>query len=136
MAKKLYKDIDNPEAKELQKAAAVATKPKYDVGALVRVSLPTKTLRKQGENSNWSVELFRVIRVQPGAPTLYWLADTKPGSDTLEPDEPIDGSFYENELTEAVPPKEWRYEVLKRERGRVYVHWVGWPSRYNAWIQA
>ena len=86
VAKKLYKDIDNPEAKELQKAAAVATKPKYDVGALVRVSLPTKTLRKQGENSNWSVELFRVIRVQPGAPTLYWLADTKPGSDTLEPD--------------------------------------------------
>ena len=134
VARRLYKDIDDPEAKLVARAETLSAVPKFEVGDLVRVSILGKMFDKVGENNNWSVELFRVIKVQPGSPTLFWLADTKPGSDTLEADEPVEGAFYAEELTEAKPPPTWRYEVLRRERGRVFVHWVGWPKKYDGWL--
>ena len=134
VARRLYKDIDDPEAKLLARAETLSTVPKFEVGDLVRVSILGKVFDNVGENNTWSVELFRVIKVQPGSPTLFWLADTKPGSDTLEADEPVERGFYAEELTEAKPPPTWRYEVLRRERGRAFVHWVGWPKKYDGWL--
>ena len=66
--------------------------------------------------------------------SFYALLQEQPGSDALDADDPIEGAFYGEELTEAVPPPMWRYEVLRRERARQYVHWIGWPKKYDTWI--
>ena len=129
-ARKRYADVDDPEGRTMRTARTLKARPKYALGDLVRISAIKSTFAKESTSNNWTAELFRVVGVQPGTPTLYTLADIDPSSgDDLKAGEALHGSFYEQELSEARPPADWRVVVKQRlPRGQVRVGWVGWLS--------
>lgn len=53
--------------------------------------------------------------------------------------EPVDGSFYRDEL-QPIRENEYRIErILKRrktpeENEELFVNWLGWSAKYNSWI--
>ena len=53
--------------------------------------------------------------------------------DTLE--EPVQGTFYEQELQSSVQEIYLIERVLKRGKERVFVKWKGDSSAFNAWIK-
>ena len=65
-------------------------KPKFSIGSLVRLS-SEKAIFSKGYAQSWSSEVFRVVRVKPGNPNLYYLQDLNL--------EDISGSVYSQELS-------------------------------------
>ena len=56
--------------------------------------------------------------------------------------EPIEGSFYEQELQKIVVPsdKNFKVESILQRKGRgkkamVFVKWLGWPQKFNSWVR-
>lgn len=100
--------------------------PKFHVNDRVRVS-KYKTLFEKGYTPNWSTELFKIVRVRRSSPPVYYLQDYEGNV--------IKGAFYEHELQKTNYPDTYLVEkVLKRRGNRVYVKWLGFPSRYNSYI--
>lgn len=75
--------------KHVYKTVGVKTKPKLKRDDLVRIS-KYKHLFDKGYTANWTTELFKVVKVDPGWPVTYKLQDLS-GENIL-------GSFYEPEL--------------------------------------
>ena len=57
-------------------------------------------------------------------------------------DEEIDGYFYEVELQKVTKDVDsvFRIEKILKQRGRrgreeYLVKWMGWPSKFNSWVQ-
>ena len=103
-------------------------RPSFMVGSLVRIS-KTKRTFEQGYKSNWTKEVFRIIRVYKKRIPEYKLHDLM--------DEEILGRFLESEL-QAVDPLEGQiYKVKKviKKRGKeTLVVWEGFPDKFKTWI--
>ena len=90
-----------------------------------------KTFEK-GYTTNWTEEIFTVIKVQPTIPFTYKIEDTR--------GEEIDGTFYEEELQKTAQDT-YRIEKVLRRRTRkkdgvreIFVKWKGYNNTYNQWI--
>ncbi|KAK5637971.1 hypothetical protein RI129_012266 [Pyrocoelia pectoralis] len=97
---------------------------RFNVGDVVRIS-KFKSIFAKGYTSNWSSELFKIIKVQITNPVTYLLEDMK--------GKPILGGFYEQELQKVKYPDVYLVEkVLRRKNNKVYVKW--WGLNEHSWI--
>ena len=100
-------------------------------GEYVRIS-KTRRAFDRGYTPNWTDEVFVIVeRVRGVYPRVYRIKDL------LE--ENVNGTFYEEELQKVPKPTEFRIEsVLRRKtvRGRrqMLVKWIGYPDKFNEWI--
>ena len=94
--------------------------PKFKVGDRVRISKYKNNFAK-GQTQNWSVEVFLIIKIKNTVPCILNA-------------EPIDGTFYQQEL-QKVNQKEFRVEkVIKRKGDKLYLKWKGQNNSFNSWI--
>jgi hypothetical protein len=120
---KLYK---NPYSdKKFQKK-----KPVYKVGDWVRVSRQ-KGVFEKGYHANWSQEIFQIDGISGNFPFVYYLKDYNK--------EPIEGSFYEEEIQKTKFPDVFLVEKVLKERVKkgkkeLFVKFVGWSDKWNQWI--
>ena len=104
--------------------------PKFHVGDQVRIAKKKKTFEK-GYTTNWTEEVFTIVKVQPTIPFTYKLEDTR--------GEAIHGTFYEPEL-QHTDQTVYRIEKILRRRtarnGRkeIFVKWKGYSNDFNQWI--
>ena len=82
----IYKKMFNDEVQ--------VNKPEFNVGDLVRISVE-KGIFEKGYEAYWSKEIFKIDRIRPGNPNVYYLKDLK-GED-------VTGAFYPQELDAADP---------------------------------
>jgi hypothetical protein len=106
------------------------TKTKFDIGNLVRIARTKGTFEK-GFDYKWSKEIFKIHEVLPTLPTTYKLVDMN--------NEPIEGSFYNNELQlTKVPNLKFIESVVKsktvRGKRQYLVKYAGWDNQFNEWI--
>ena len=93
-----------------------------------------KTTFEKGYTTNWTEEIFSVVKVQPTIPFTYKIQDTH--------GDEIQGTFYEEELQKTKQDTVFRIEkVLKRRTRRdgikeVFVKWKGYNDTFNQWIPA
>jgi hypothetical protein len=106
-------------------------KPKFKVGDKVRISI-TKGTFKKGYEHGWSFEVFKISKVIDSNPITYNLVDLE--------EEPITGSFYEQELQKT--SKDNVYIIEKKIKSRIkngkkefYVKWYGFDDSHNSWIK-
>ena len=110
----VYKDTSKPKT------------PKYHVGDKVRISKVKKKFEK-GYTPNWTTEIFTVDKVQLTNPVTYKLRDYR--------NEPIDGGFYEQELSRSSTSDVYLVEkVLKTKGNKCYVKWLGFDNSHNSWV--
>lgn len=99
---------------------------KFSLGDHVRIS-KNKYLFEKGYTPNWTTEIFKIRKVQLTNPTTYLLADYQ--------GQPIQGGFYEEELLKAKAKDVYLVEkVLKTNKDKVFVKWLGFPDTHNSWI--
>ena len=104
------------------------------MGDYVRIS-STKHIFQRDFEQKWTDEVFIIQRrfFRQGIP-VYKLKDFA--------EEPITGTFYEQEL-QRVDKKEdevWKVEKIIKTRKKkgveeVLVSWHQWPSKFNSWIK-
>ena len=105
--------------------ARKATPPKFHVGNKVRIARKKGTFEKRF-TPNWTEELFIITAVKATKPPTYTIEDTR--------GEPVQGTFYEQEL-QTIVQEIYRIErVLERGKDRVFVKWKGYSSAFNSWI--
>ncbi len=100
---------------------------KFKVDDTVRVSKYKNIFDKRKE-SNFTEEIFKVVKVFRGDPNMYELVDLD--------NEPIIGKFYEEELS-AVNKTDDVYraeKILRRRKGRALVKWAEYDSKHNSWV--
>jgi len=125
------KDVTPANADQLkriyQRRPITTSKPKFKVGDHVRVS-KYKHLFEKGFTPNFTAESFVVTAVKPTNPVTYRLKDYQ--------GQPIQGGFYQEELTSVKYPDVYLIEkVLKRRGNRLFVKWLGFDSSHNSWIE-
>jgi len=112
---------------------SVAKKPRYASGDTVRIAVGSRPFAK-GYTAKWSRELFEISSRLPTVPVTYALDDSL--------GERIKGKFYEHELQKVERNGNEHFiidKTLKSRRGtdgrvRYYVSWVGYPSKFNSWV--
>ena len=126
LRKKLYK---NPYAgdKKIQKK-----KPKFKVGDVVRLSRQ-KGVFEKGYHPNWTHETYTISGIGKKYPFVYYVEDYNK--------EPVEGSFYEEELQKTKYPDVYLIEKvlktrMKNGKKEIYVKWVGFSDKYNSWTLA
>ena len=112
-----------------------------------------KTTFEKGFTPNWTEEIFKVLRREPAhakrrVGSIYKLVDWA--------GEPIDGQFYRKEVQKIKPGDHFLIDRVIQERTirdpssakkkkckgnklsstitQCLVHWLGWPDKYNSWI--
>ena len=106
----------------------IKSRKKLKVGDYVRIS-KLKGAFEKSYLPNWSVENFKVIRVQPTHPTTYLLQDLH--------GKHIKGAFYNEELRKTCFKNVYLVEKVLRRRGKSsFVKWLGFPSTENSWIDS
>jgi hypothetical protein len=112
-------------------------KKKFAVGDTVRLS-HMKQHFKKGYMGKWTEEVFRVRQVIMAWPRIVYKVEDWNG-------EPIEGSFYEEELQlveKDTAHEYWKVEkILKtrkvgRSQKQYLVKWLGYPDSMNSWVQA
>lgn len=105
----------------------------FNQGDLVRISKLRGVFDKKYEQS-FSDELFTISEGIPRLPPFYKLKDFD--------GEPIQGTFYEEELqkVQIAPDKLYQVEeILARRvvRGekQALVQWKNWPEKFNSWVK-
>lgn len=113
---------DGRRRKKLQRRKA-----KYRVGSYVRLSRYRTTFDKS-YTPNWTTEIFQIRKVQYNTdPITYLLRDYQ--------NREIEGSVYDEELQLAKNKDVYLVEkVLRKQKGRAYVKWLGFDSSHNSWI--
>lgn len=107
-------------------------KPKFKVGDWVRISR-IKGKFEKGYIDNWRRAVHKIVGVSKKYPFVYYLEEYD--------GEPLEGSFYEEELQKAkyadifLIEKELKTRNYKGKK-QVYVKWLGWDDKYNSWIDA
>lgn len=101
-------------------------KPKYKVGDFVRISKIRGVFDKHYK-PNWSTEVFSIRKVQLTNPATYLLKDAN--------NQEIKGGFYELQLQKVKYPDIFLVEkILKRQKNKVFVKWLGFNDKHNSWI--
>jgi chromodomain-containing protein len=108
----------------------IVGKSKFKVNDIVRIS-KYKHLFCKGYTPNWTTELFKIIKIRKTDPVTYMLEDMN--------NRPIEGAFYEQELSKTQLPNVYLVQNILKTRKRkgkeeVYVSWVGFDSSHNCWI--
>ena len=100
---------------------------KLKVGDSVRISKARRAFKK-GYLPQWTEEIFTVSKIQDTRPVTYLLRDW--GGEELK------GSFYEQELQKIAKTDDvYRIEkVLKEDKNRIFVKWLGYPDSFNSWV--
>lgn len=100
--------------------------PKFKVGDHVRISKIRGIFDKK-YLPNWSTEIFTIREVKLTNPITYLLQD--------EDNKPILGGFYQYQLQKVKYPNIYLVEkILKRNKNKVFVKWLGFNSKHNSWI--
>lgn len=103
--------------------------PKFNVGDFVRVS-KIKYIFSKGYHPNWSIEVFKVHKINRKSPCVYILS-------SLDGKEILDGSFNELELQKTNLESFYLVEkVLKKQNGKAFVKWFGFDNSHNSWVDA
>lgn len=106
-------------------------KAKFHVNDQVRISRVKDTFEK-GYTNNWSYEVFTIDEVLDTNPVTYKLKDYH--------GDPIEGSFYSDELLKTTVPDYFLVDKILKRRTRkgvneVLVKFVGWPSpKFDEWL--
>ena len=85
-----------------------------------------KGIFEKGSTPNWTEELFTITTVKATKRPTYTIEDHR--------GEPVQGSFYEQELQASVQEIYRIEQVLKRGKDRVFVKWKGYGSAFNSWV--
>lgn len=108
------------------------TKLMFNVGDIVRIVMTRRPFKK-GYTAQWSEEMFKVTRKIKSNPTTYEVTDLM--------DEPIEGTFYPQELQKVAIHKDKDYviESVLRTRKRnkkteYFVKWRGYGPKFNSWV--
>ncbi|XP_015124069.1 uncharacterized protein LOC107046083 [Diachasma alloeum] len=89
----------------------------FKVGDKVRIS----------NTPNLTTEIFTISQVVKTNPVTYKLTDYE--------DNPIEGGFYQEELTRVTNPDVYLIEkILRRCGNKAFVKWLGFDSSHNSWI--
>jgi len=108
-------------------------KAKFKVGDYVRIPSAKTIFSKEG-TGKWTIEIFKINLVKNTKPITYGIEDLK--------EEPIEGSYYEQEL-QKVPPQvidqPFRIEKIIETKGKgknkkAFVKYLGYPDKFNEWI--
>lgn len=111
-----------------QRAGKISSAGKTDLNEndIVRISR-NKMQFEKGYTPNWSVELFKVKKVNQTNPRTFLLEDMNGGE--------ILGGFYREELKKTKLKNVYLIEkILKETKNRLYVKWLGFDSLQNSWI--
>ena len=108
---------------------------KFHIGQHVRISKEKMRVSK-GAEQNYSTEIFRITKVIPRSPRpVYEIKDLNKT--------PIEGQFYQEELTPARITKQTAYKIDKILDTRVrrgiteyLVRWRGYTKDFDSWIPA
>ena len=101
-------------------------KSKFNTGDKVRIS-KYKSIFTKGYIGSWSTEIFTIRAVNLKSPSTYLLEDYE--------NKPILGRFYEQELQLVKHPDVYLVEkVLRKNKGKLFVKWLGFDSAHNSWI--
>ena len=88
----------------------------------------TKYVFSKGYHPNWSIEVFKVHKINKKSPCVYILS-------SLDGKEILKGSFNELELQKTNLESFYLVEkVLKKHKGRAFVKWFGFDSSHNSWV--
>ena len=130
-------DASNPEYEVIaylnmypKKDRQKAKKPKFKVGDQVRISRVKGTFEK-GMDHNFTFEVFTIDKVLDTEPITYKLKEYD--GDILE------GSFYTQELLKTDVPDYYEVDKILQTRKvgkkkQSLVKFVGWPKKYDLWI--
>ena len=105
--------------------ARESTSSKFHVGDKVRITRKKGTFEK-GFTPNWTEEVFTISSVKATIPPTYSIKDTL--------GEPIQGTFYEQELQLSVQEIVRIERVLRKKKKQVYIKWKGYSNAFNSWI--
>ena len=88
----------------------------------------TRRAFKKGYLPQWSEEIFTIFAVQNTRPITFLLKDW--GGEKLK------GSFYSQEIQKIKKVDNvYRIEtILKKDKNRVFVKWLGYPESFNSWV--
>jgi hypothetical protein len=118
----------NPSLVVLKQRNIPNKKIKYKIGDNVRISIH-KGVFSKGYLSNWSTEIFTIINVNKTLPPTYQLQDYT--------GKPIAGSFYSEEINKTNYPNDYLVEkIIRKNRNKVFVKWLGFKNSHNSWIKA
>lgn len=121
-AKSVYRRVYSP----LKNIESQLYNKKFDVGQKVRIS-KFKHIFEKGYMPSWTTEIFTVTQVNNTTPVTYLLRDFQ--------DQPIQGSFYNEELAPVKDPELYLIERVIKSRGsKVFVKWYGFSDEFNSWI--
>ena len=97
------------------------------VGDTVRISKARRTFKK-GYLSQWTEELFTIAKKHHTRPTTFTLRDWN--------GEELKGTFYAQELQKVIKTDDVYHieKILKEEKNRVFVKWLGYPDSFNSWV--
>ncbi|XP_015123443.1 uncharacterized protein LOC107045636 [Diachasma alloeum] len=101
-------------------------KVEFKVGDRVRIS-KYKNVFEKGYTPNWTTEIFTIDEAVNTDPVTYKLIDYE--------GKPIEGGFYQEELTKVKYPDVYLVEKILRRRGnQIFVKWLGFDHSHNSWI--
>ena len=133
--KLMYVDVLKPKPKRQVKVKQrLTSKPyKFNLGDKVRISYLKYPFQRDYQHK-FTEEVFKIDgRFRREGIPLYKLVDFS--------EDPIDGTFYGNELQKVTKSLDdtWKIEKVLKKRIRnrkreMYVKWRGWPKTFNSWI--
>ena len=99
----------------------------FQVGDSVRISKARRVFKK-GYLPHWTEEIFTIYKIKHTQPVTFMLKDWN--------GEQLKGSFYAQELQKVTKTDNvYRIEkVLKEEKNRKFVKWLGYPDSFNSWV--
>lgn len=111
--------------RNLEGKSTKTSHPKFAIGDRVRVSKVKRHFEK-GYTPNWTEEVFVIDQILPTQPVTYRIEDLA--------EEPIVGSFYEQQLQKTSQDTFRIEKVLQKRKGQALVKWKGYPEKFNSWI--
>lgn len=102
-------------------------KSKFKVNDYVRIS-KHKSLFEKGYTPNWSMEIFRIVKVLPTEPITYHLSDLN--------GKRLGGCFYGYEIMKTKNTDVYLVDkVIRRKGNKVLVKWLGFDNS-QSWVNA